>query len=66
VGGILGVGFGVGGATALSTFSQFDITVTLSSVFLAFGFALAVGIFFGLHPAYSASRLKPIDALRHE
>lgn len=66
VGGLLGVGFGVGGATALSIFSQFDVTVTLSSVFLAFGFALAVGIFFGLHPAYSASRLKPIDALRHE
>lgn len=66
VGGVLGVALGVGGAFAMSHFSQFEATVTLSSVLLAFGFAVVVGIFFGLHPAYSASRLKPIDALRYE
>jgi putative ABC transport system permease protein len=36
------------------------------SIPLAFGVALAVGIFFGFYPANRASTLRPIDALRHE
>lgn len=40
--------------------------VSLSAVFLAVGAALAVGVFFGVFPAYKASRLKPVEALRFE
>ena len=36
------------------------------SVVLAFGVALAVGLFFGLYPANRAASLRPIDALRYE
>jgi putative ABC transport system permease protein len=37
-----------------------------TAVILAFGFSAAVGVFFGFYPARKASRLLPIDALRHE
>ena len=40
--------------------------VTPSSIFEAFGVAVAVGIFFGLYPANRAASLRPIDALRYE
>ena len=36
------------------------------SVVLAFGVALATGLFFGLYPANRAAKLRPIDALRYE
>ena len=64
LGGVLGVAAGLVG-------SQFKIVgvqplVQMYSVVLAFGVALAVGLFFGIYPASRAARLRPIEALRHE
>ena len=66
IGGLLGVFLGIGGAIALSNFSQFQVSITPWSIIVAFAFATMVGIFFGLHPARKASRLRPIEALRYE
>ncbi len=65
-GGVMGILVGVGGAAALAKFSGFQVSVTLASIVLAFGSALLVGVFFGLHPARKASHLRPIEALRYE
>jgi putative ABC transport system permease protein len=40
--------------------------VSGSSIVLAFGVAVAVGVFFGFYPANRAASMRPIDALRHE
>jgi putative ABC transport system permease protein len=64
LGGAAGVAAGVGGA-------RFKIAgvapvVQPYSVFLAFGVAVLIGLFFGIYPANRAATLSPIDALRHE
>ncbi len=66
VGGLIGVGLGVGGATLFGRTSDMPTLVVPSSIFLAFGSAAAIGIFFGFFPANKAAQLDPIDALRHE
>jgi putative ABC transport system permease protein len=65
-GGVLGILAGLGGAVAVAHFSELPVSVTPTSVIIAFMFAGVVGVFFGLHPARKASRLRPIEALRYE
>jgi putative ABC transport system permease protein len=66
LGGLVGVMIGVAGAFAVSKVAAIQPEVQFSAVFLAVGFSLAVGLFFGIYPASRASRLNPIDALRFE
>jgi putative ABC transport system permease protein len=66
IGGITGILLGVGGSKILSLFAGWSTVVSTLSVILAFGFSGLVGIFFGFYPAYKASLLNPIDALRYE
>lgn len=63
-GGGMGILLGIGGAQILSNWLPAEITAW--AVLLSFGFAAVVGIFFGVYPAWKASRLDPIDALRYE
>ncbi|HPD61122.1 MAG TPA: ABC transporter permease [Thermodesulfobacteriota bacterium] len=66
VGGIMGIIIGISGSKILSVLAGWTTIITPFSVLLAFGFSGFVGIFFGFYPAYKASLLNPIDALRYE
>ncbi|MCL4476896.1 MAG: ABC transporter permease [Nitrospirae bacterium] len=66
IGGVIGIIIGVSGSKILSSLAGWPTIVSPLSIFLAFGFSGLVGIFFGFYPAYKASNLNPIDALRFE
>jgi putative ABC transport system permease protein len=63
-GGIVGILVGAGGALALSP--VVPTTITPWAVAIAFFFSAGVGVFFGVYPAWKASMLDPIEALRYE
>jgi len=65
-GGAAGVFLGMLLSYVLSRAFSWQTVVLPGSVALAFGFSAMVGIVFGLYPAYKASLLNPIEALRYE
>ncbi|MGD1119578.1 MAG: ABC transporter permease [Dehalococcoidales bacterium] len=65
-GGIIGVFVGWAVSYIVSKVGTFHTLVTADVVFLAVGVSIAIGIFFGFYPAWNASRLNPIEALRSE
>jgi putative ABC transport system permease protein len=67
LGGLIGILIGGVGSRAVAGFQpDLPVMVTLDSVLLATGFSAAIGLFFGMYPAFRASALNPIDALRYE
>ena len=65
IGGIIGIGLGIGASKIANTFGLASV-ISLNVIMGSFLFALIVGLIFGIYPAYKASKLKPIDALRFE
>ena len=66
IGGLIGVAIGILGANLMHILAGMNIAITASSIVLSLGFSAAIGIGFGYYPAYKASLLNPIDALRYE
>jgi len=66
LGGISGILVGVLVSKVVSAAAGWSTVVSPISIVLAFGFSALVGIFFGYYPAYKASLLDPIQALRYE
>jgi putative ABC transport system permease protein len=66
LGGLIGVALGLAAAALLAREANWPVVVSPIAIGLAFGVTTAVGIFFGYYPAWKASRLDPIEALRYE
>jgi len=67
IGGLLGIVIGIATSTLIGNLSA-DLTpvVDVGTVMMASGFAAAVGLVFGIYPAWRAANLRPIEALRYE
>jgi putative ABC transport system permease protein len=66
IGGLIGIAFGLMGTYAIAYFAAWRTLVDPRAILVAFGFAAAVGVFFGFYPARKAASLDPIEALRYE
>jgi putative ABC transport system permease protein len=65
-GGVAGILLGVALSQLIGVLAGWSTIVTTSSIVLAFGVSVAIGIVFGLYPAVRASRLDPVKALHYE
>jgi putative ABC transport system permease protein len=66
LGGIIGILFGMGIASVFTWTGLISAVITVNSIVLAFTFSLAIGMFFGIYPAFRAANLHPMVALRYE
>jgi ABC-type antimicrobial peptide transport system permease subunit len=66
VGGSLGIALGRGASVLVRSLVQWPTKASLSTIIAAVAVSACVGIAFGFYPAWKASRLDPIEALRYE
>jgi putative ABC transport system permease protein len=65
-GGLIGVLLGVGTSQGMSAMLHWTTKVSIEAITVSFGFAAAIGAFFGFYPARRAAALNPTEALRYE
>jgi len=66
IGGLVGILLGIAGAAIVSRAAEWNVNVSPFAVTLSFGVSAFIGLVFGFYPAWKASLLHPIDALRWE
>ena len=66
IGGTIGIITGYFTAYGVASMGGWPLVISLPTVLLAFGFSLIVGLFFGIYPAFKASKLDPVIALSYE
>lgn len=66
IGGLIGIGIGQLIIPTISKINIITLAPSIMGIVIAFSFSVLVGVFFGFYPAYKASRLDPVDALRSE
>jgi putative ABC transport system permease protein len=66
VGGVIGMIIGQAAIPIISYFNIIAMTSSVTGPLIGFSFSVLVGVFFGFYPAFQASRLDPVDALRSE
>ena|SRR5690554_4502411 len=66
LGGLLGLAISYGGTILITQITDFNVVLGLDAVVLALLFSITIGIVFGIYPAYKASQLEPVEALRFE
>ena len=66
IGGLVGILTGLAGVEIMKLFTTFTLKIAWAYVIVPFVFSGLVGVLFGFYPAYKASLLNPINALRYE
>lgn len=66
LGGLIGVAFGFTLSRIIATAAGWSTVVTASSIAVAFGVSVGIGLLFGIYPAVQAAKLDPIEAIRYE
>ena len=65
-GGLIGIVFGVTLSKIIASAAGWSTLVTTSSIAVAFGVSVFIGLLFGIYPAVQAAKLDPIEAIRYE
>jgi len=66
IGGIIGIILGIIMGSVAAKLMNAPATPSISSIILSLTFSMAIGVFFGYHPANKAAKMDPIEALRYE
>ncbi len=66
LGGLIGIAFGFTLSRVIAAAAGWSTVVTGTSIAVAFGVSVGIGLLFGIYPAVQAAKLDPIEAIRYE